>query len=80
MTFQVASKAESTESAVCKREKHKEKGLFCEHCCARFFDFKVFGIPLPGALPDEEAKYKLDGDRWTLNLNGELEKKSLTSG
>ena len=55
---------------------HAEFQLACVHCCEEWFDFKVFGMPLPGATWKEVEKFKLKADeRWTLNLNGELVRK-----
>ena len=55
---------------------HAEEQLACAHCCEQWFDFKVFGIPLPGATRMQLEKLRLNADeRWTLNLDGELERK-----
>ena len=80
VTFQVYRKRGSIRKQKTDCELHSEGELVCVECCARFFDFKVFGIPLPSALAGEEEKYNLNADeRWTLNLNGELERKVSTS-
>ena len=59
---------------------HEEGRIACPECCDQYFDFKVFGMPLPGASRQAESKkFKLNenaGERWTLNLKGKMEKKS----